>query len=151
MPGTPPHPRTRTLLHRKVHMRLAALGMSASHVSAELFSDTDPKNRSAFFNRLLKGRYRCDETRRRRLEALLSLPTGALADDVQLGVVGCIPIPDDVAPESGHRAPDADDVQPGAAFGDAGDVLRLAGRSLGAVVEVLKPVTPGDVDPAVVL
>ena len=144
MPGLPPKPATRSLLHRKVHMRLAALGMGAAHVSGLLFADADPKNRSAFFNRLLKHPHRCDVVRRLHLERLLTLPVGTLLDQVPIAVVGCVPVPVECLPEPGREGPGAgDDEMPD------GCALQVATRSIDAVVVVLGGVTPESTPPEV--
>lgn len=148
MPAQPPHPSARPLLHRKVMMRLAMLGMASSQLFNELFPDLanhkDKKKRHytpVKFNRLLTSPSRCDQDTRRRMEELLALPVGALTDRVPLAVIGVVPVPPGYEPE-GAKAPDDSDVEEGGPFASTFGTLLTVSRSVEAPTELLRPLTP---------
>lgn len=138
MPGPPPHPSERTLLHRKVHMRLAATGLSASHISGPLFADKPERYRSSQLVRLLRNPQRCSAEMRARLERLLLLPEGALLDDFPLTAIGAVPVPSELL-ASEAKGPDG---------GPAVFNNRVADH-LDAVSNYLGRKMPTDIDPAV--
>lgn len=138
MPGPPPHPSERTLLHRKVHMRLAATGLSAAHISGPLFADKAEAYRSSQFVRLLRNPHRCTAEMRAQLERLLLLPEGALLDEFPLAAVGAVPVPSELLADEA-KGPD----------GKGGGINSRVAHDLDAVTTYLGRKMPTDIDPAV--
>jgi len=144
-----PHPRERTLVWRKVNMRLAALGLLQGYLIEQLYADEiraapgDKKVRHTLALRL-QGRWKSPSSIRpefrRKLEDELALPTGALCDEVPLAVVALCPIPAGFTPGQA-RSPGNDDVADGP-FASTFARLREAGATVALISTVLSALTP---------
>lgn len=113
MPQKPPLAATRTLVWRKVHARLAVLGLRPAQIFDAVLDDIPPTRQPVQFARVLKHPQRIDADRRRRFETALCLPLGALDDSVPLIVTTLAPVPAAYQSEGGSSpAPAIDALQP---------------------------------------
>lgn len=99
----------RSWLHRKVHMRIAALGLSTHHLMIRLFPEIlyeGPKvlrNRRQQLNRLLERPEHLHPNWRGAIESALMLPEGSLLDEVPISVVALAPMPPAYNPSPDHK------------------------------------------------
>lgn len=99
----------RSWVHRKVHMRLSALGLSTHHLMLRLFPEVAYaeqkvlRNRRQQLNRMLERPEHLYPNWRVAIESALLLPAGSLLDEVPISVVAIAPMPSAYAPHLEHR------------------------------------------------
>jgi len=140
-------PSERTLMWRKVHMRLAMLGLMPGHIVERIGAQQLAEGRkrhtvSLWLQRRWNQPSLVGAELRRDIEDALALPTGALSDGVPLGAVGLCPIPGYFQPGIEHKSPADHDVAEGGDYSSTMGVLQMVAASVPQSEALLAPIVP---------